>query len=177
MECAEELVGRRTKTPLWRFPFENAPEKQTPPSAKEELCEWALKQLAQGLTADQMADHVEGCPVCRQTMDVRRKQNQSGPHEQVNPDDVPTMLVVGIQGRFDLIQVLSVARRNAKDLVVMGNRSPAFKDTSVLLREAPKFRHNPGLVLVFEKRPNAQDPFCRDPLVIVRRSFFLDAGA
>ncbi|MCZ6672811.1 MAG: hypothetical protein O7C75_07720, partial [Verrucomicrobia bacterium] len=70
----------------------------------------------------------------------------------------------------------SLARKNAKDLVVMGNRSPAFKDTSVLFREAPKFRRDPGLVLVFEKRPNAQDPFCMDPLVIVRRSFFLDAG-
>lgn len=86
------------------------------------------------------------------------------------------MMVVGIQGRFDLGQVLSLARQNQKDLVVMGNRSPVFKDTNLLLQEAARFHHDPGLVLIFEKHPNAQDPLCLDPLIIVRRSFLLEVA-
>ncbi|AOS84028.1 hypothetical protein BIU88_07670 [Chlorobaculum limnaeum] len=176
MECADGIARQRGKTPDWRFPFDTTLPQAAPPGAKQQLCEWALKKLAAGMTADQIADHVEACPVCGPSMAARRKQREQGSREKVSPDDVPTMMVVGIQGRFDLNQVLSLARQNAKDLVVMGNRSPAFKDTNVLLREAPKFRRDPALVLVFEKRPNAQDPFCMDPLVIVRRAFFLEAG-
>ena len=58
---------------------------------------------------------------------------------------------------------------------MMGNLSPAFKDHDLLLREAPKFRSDPSLVLIFEKFPNRNDPLCLDPLVIVRR-FLLDVG-
>lgn len=59
----------------------------------------------------------------------------------------------------------------------MGNKSPAFKNNDLLLEEAPKFRRDPGLVLIFEEQPNIRDPFCLDPLVIVRRSFLIDAAS
>lgn len=57
------------------------------------------------------------------------------------------------------------------------DRSPAFKETNLLLQEAARFHHDPGLVLIFEKHPNAQDPLCLDPLIIVRRSFLLEVAS
>jgi hypothetical protein len=136
-----------------------------------------MQQLARGATADQLVNHVESCPICGPTMAARRQQREARPHPKVNPDDFPTMMVVGIEGRFVLSQVLSLARQHDKELVVMGNTSPAFKNNDLLLEEAPKFRRDPGLVLTFEKQPNIHDPLCLDPLVIVRRSFFLDAAS
>lgn len=102
---------------------------------------------------------------------------RGNPHPKLSADDFPTVMVVGIDGRFVLSQVLSLARQEDKELVVMGNRSPAFKNNDMLFDEVPKFRRDPRLVLTFEKQPNIHDPMCLDPLVIARRSFLLDAAS
>ena len=143
---------------------------------EEKLCDWMMRNLNKGLTPDQIAAHVETCPVCGPTMEARRKQRSQSSGGKIDPENFPTIMVIGIDGPFDLNQILSMAKRENRELVVMGNRSPAFKDHDLLLREAPKFRSDPSLVLIFEKFPNKNDPLCLDPLVIVRRTFLLEVG-
>ena len=140
------------------------------------LCDWMMRNLNSGLTPDQIAAHVETCPVCGPTMEARRKQRSPSDREKIDAEKFPAMMVIGIDGPFNLNQILSMARRENRELVVMGNRSPAFKDHDLLLREAPKFRSDPALVLIFEKFPSKNDPLCLDPLVIVRRDFFIEVG-
>ena len=140
------------------------------------LCDWMMRNLNKGLTPDKIAAHVETCPVCGPTMETRRKEKRQSGGGKIDPETFPTVLVIGIDGPFDLEQILSMTRRENRELVVMGNRSPAFRDHALLLREAPKFRSDPSLVLIFEKFPSKNDPLCLDPLVIVRRVFLLEVG-
>jgi hypothetical protein len=144
--------------------------------SEDKLCDWMMRNLNKGLTPDQIAAHVQTCPVCGPAMGSRRKQRSQSSGAKVDPEKFPTILVIGIDGPFNLRQILSMARRKNRELVVMGNRSPAFKDHELLLREASKFRSDPSLVLIFEKYPSKNDPLCLDPLVMVRRSFLLDVG-
>jgi hypothetical protein len=144
---------------------------------EEKLCGWMMKNLNKGLTPEQIATHVETCSVCRPTMEARRKGKIKSADANIDPKKYPTMMVIGIDGAFVLNQILSIARRENRELIVMGNRSPAFKDHELLLREASKFLSDPSLVLIFEKFPNVNDPLCLDPLVLVRRSFLLEVGA
>lgn len=143
---------------------------------KKKLCDWMMKNLNKGLTPDQIAAHVETCPICGMIIESQRTQKSQSNGEKIDPENFPTMMVIGIDGPFDLNQILSLARQENREIVVMGNRSPAFMDHDLLLREAPKFRSDPSLVLIFEKFPNKNDPLCLDPLVIVRRSFLLEVG-
>jgi len=143
---------------------------------EEKLCDWMMRNLNKGLTPDQIAAHVETCPVCGPTMEARRKRKSQSSGAKIATEKFPAMMVIGIDGPFNLNQILSMARRENKELVVMGNRSPAFKDHDLLLREAPKFLSDPSLVLIFEKFPTKNDPLCLDPMVIVRRSFLLEVG-
>jgi len=138
------------------------------------LCDWIMARMKQGpMTADELSSHTDNCPICRRTME-RRKETRAPVHVKVSPDEFPTVMIFGIDGPFDLQQILFMARKENRDLVVMGNRSPAFKDPNILLIEAPKFLHDPNLVLSFEKHPTKLDPLCLDPMVIVRRTFLLD---
>ena len=143
---------------------------------EEKLCDWMMRNLNSGLTPDQIASHVETCPICGPTMEARQKKKSRSSGGKIDHEKFPTMMVIGIDGPFDMNQILSMARRENRELVVMGNRSPAFNDHDLLLREAPKFRSDDSLVMIFEKFPSKNDPLCLDPLVIVRRSFLLDVG-
>jgi hypothetical protein len=142
----------------------------------EKLCDWMMINLSKRLTPDQIAEHVKTCPICGPTMEARQKQKSQIKSAEIDPEKFPTIMVIGIDGPFDLAQILSMVKRENRELVVMGNRSPAFKDHDLLFREAPKFRSDSSLVLTFEKFPSKNDPLCRDPLVIVRRSFLLEIG-
>ncbi|HEX7181498.1 MAG TPA: hypothetical protein VF756_06615 [Thermoanaerobaculia bacterium] len=142
----------------------------------EGLCDWMTINLGKGLTAEQIAAHVARCPVCGLMMESGQRQRSPTMAARIDPESFPTMMVIGIDGPFDLGQVLSLARREAMDLVVMGNRSPAFKDHDLLLREAPRFRSDTSLALIFEKFPSRNDPLCLDPLIMVRRSFLLEVA-
>lgn len=140
-------------------------------------CDWIMARMKQKpMSADEITNHIDHCPICSRTMEKRRAKS-TPTHVKVAPEDFPTTMVVGINGPFHLDQILFLARREDRDVVVLGNRSPAYKDNNVLLSEAPKFLRDPKLVLIFEKYPSRLDPFCRDPLVMVRRSFLLEAAS
>lgn len=142
--------------------------------SQDKYCDWIMNRMKLGgLTADDIANHVDNCPTCKQVA-KRRMGNYDLTEIAVNPEDIPTMMMIGIEGPFNLSQILFMARKEDKELVVMGNRSPAIKDPKVLVEEAQKFRTNPNLIIAFEKMPNKFDPFCLDPLVIVRRDFLLN---
>jgi hypothetical protein len=94
----------------------------------------------------------------------------------VPTDKVPTAIMIGLDGPMDLQSLMDSARNEDREVVAMGNRSPAFNDLNVLVREMSRFTDDPSLVLIFEKRPNRENPLCLDPLIIVRRSFFLEVG-
>jgi hypothetical protein len=100
----------------------------------------------------------------------------SGINSRIDPEKVPTVMIVPIVGSFSLDQILSAVRAENRELVVMGNRSPAFIDDELWLREASKFRTDPSLVLTLEKSPNKVNPLCVDPLIIVRRDFLVQIG-
>jgi hypothetical protein len=89
--------------------------------------------------------------------------------------DFPTVMVVGIEtvGEIDLALISSLVKSEDKELVVFGNRSPAFRNPNTIIEYAPKFSADLELVLLFEKYPNKEDPFAIDPFIIVRRSFLL----
>lgn len=142
-------------------------------------CSWMLNALKQKpMTAEEIADHVEKCPICSRTLKSKRaKQTEAYVRKpKVSSQDFPTMMVIGIDtvGLLDFPSTVSLVRKENRELVVMGNRSPAFKDPNVLLEQAPKFSADPDLVLIFEKYPTKFDPFALDPLVIVRRTFLLE---
>ena len=149
--------------------------KQT--GSQQKLCPWLIKNMEGGLSAAQITEHVKSCAICRPAMAARRKERPSSPIPEIDPATFPTTMMIGIDGPFDLGQVLALARKNQRELVVMGWRSPAFKDQSVLFREAPKFTDDDSLVLIYEKQPNKEDASCLDPMVIVRRTFLLDVGS
>lgn len=74
---------------------------------KRELCDWMIENL-NGLTADQIAAHVEACPVCGPTMKERRPEKIRHSGANINPGEIPTIMVIGIDGSFNLDQVLSL---------------------------------------------------------------------
>jgi hypothetical protein len=74
-------------------------------------------------------------------------------------------------------QLAAPPLRDNRELIVIGRQSPAFADTNLLLREMTRFTDDPSLALVFEKWPNRDNPLQLDPLIIVRRAFFLDVGS
>jgi hypothetical protein len=84
--------------------------------------------------------------------------------------------MIGLEGPLDLLGLLESAQKEDREVIAMGNNSPAFKDLNVLVREMSRFTDDPSLVLIFEKWPSRENPFCMDPLIIVRRSFFLAVG-
>jgi hypothetical protein len=96
---------------------------------------------------------------------------------KIDPKRMPTGMIYAIIGPFDLDKLLSAARAENRELVIMGNRSPAFTADELWLREAAKFWDDRSLVLTVEKHPNRDNPLCLDPLIIVRRDFLLEAGA
>jgi len=92
--------------------------------------------------------------------------------EENSFDDIPEMIVLFIEaGAFDLSQVVSVAKKENKQLLVLGNCSPAFNDVDLIISEAKSFKNEESLVLSFEKHPNRIRPMCIDPLIIVRCDF------
>ena len=97
------------------------------------------------------------------------KTKKSRPH-------YPAMTIIGIYGPLNLKQIIALARQEDKELIVMGKHSPAFQNSDLLLQEALKFINDKSLALVSEKLSDEVDPVFLDPLVIVRRSFLLEAA-
>jgi hypothetical protein len=156
-----------------RYTLNNRAEKRDIMGDKKKFCprcnKWIDEPSVHTLGLEWVWFHQGLCPKCKATL-----TNESQATEKVDPSKFPTVMVVGIDGPFNLDQVLSIARRDNKELVVMGNQSPAFRDHNVLLREAPKFLSDPTLVIIFE-RSRMKSGF-GDPLIIVRRTFLLDAA-
>lgn len=147
------------------------------------LCFWMLNALKhKPMTAEEIASHVEKCPICSRALKSKRAKQTKAyvtRNPKVSPQDFPTMMVIGIDtvGLLDLPSIISLVRKENRELVAMGNNSPAFKDPNILLEQSPKFSADPDLVLIFEKYPTKFDPFALDPFVIVRRTFLLEESA
>jgi hypothetical protein len=149
---------------------------QKPALQDDAPCAWMQSNLHRGLSPDEIGAHIDRCPVCGPLIAARRHARGGQPRITVPTDKVPTALMIGLEGPLDLRGLLDSARKEDREVIAMGNNSPAFKDLNVLVREMSRFTDDPSLVLVFEKWPSRENPFCMDPLIIVRRSFFLAVG-
>jgi len=132
--------------------------------------------LHRGLSPEEIGSHIDRCPICGPLMAARRRARGEQPRLSVPTDKVPTALMIGLEGPLDLQSLLTSARQEDREVIAMGSNSPAFTDLNVLVREMSRFTDDPSLVLIFEKWPNRVNPFCMDPLILVRRSFFLAVG-
>ncbi|MGH8549215.1 MAG: hypothetical protein ACRERU_11565 [Methylococcales bacterium] len=151
------------------------PFQQNASSSVQKPCDWLLQQFSKGIQANEVADHISACPVCRTAFSRDAKEKGGSLAEMgINVDDVPSMMMIGVSGKFDLNEIIVKVVQDEKELVVMGDRSPAFTSFNTLMREAIKFRHDPALTILMEQRPDAENPLSLDPLIIVRRKFFLE---
>jgi hypothetical protein len=146
------------------------------PTSRGMLCDWMQSNLSKGLLAEEIGSHIISCPICSPTVAASQRARGTGAGLNVPTDKVPTALIIGLEGPIDLPSLLRAAKQEDREVIALGNRSPAFTDVNVLAREMSRFTDDLSLVLIFEKWPSRNDPFCLDPLIIVRRSFFLETG-
>jgi hypothetical protein len=67
----------------------------------EKLCDWMMVGFQRGLTPDQIASHIEKCPVCGPIMKAQQKESMKSSNVKIDPEKIPSMMVIGIDNSLN----------------------------------------------------------------------------
>lgn len=128
--------------------------------------------LHQGATTNDAIQHLEIFREYR-PLQSRFAPTTLTPENPHTYDDLPNLLFVGIEGSVDWLELVEMAQKQKTDLVVIGNRSPAFGHPTWAIDVACRFLMDSELLLVIED--DSLSPVPVDPCLVFRSKLLFGA--
>lgn len=143
------------------------------PEHQGRLCDWMQQSLSRGIAGDQVAEHVKRCPICSSTIKREPVGTVSPDITDIAKKHFPKMGPTTAPSTLDMAQVIKDAKTQDADILIIARGSSAFDNPERLITAVAEIARDPSLKLVFDVRAGKAKGPAVEPMIIVRRDFFL----